>query len=100
MDTLQAQFSGYGANNQTVARCLDKLGLKEPLENWSDETVEKVVNAFTDEKFPTVIALNKIDHPDSDKVTTHPVKSLHTSGLIRDSHRTSAKSPKCKIQIQ
>jgi ribosome-binding ATPase YchF (GTP1/OBG family) len=26
-----------------------------------------VVNAFTDEKFPTVIALNKIDHPDADK---------------------------------
>jgi ribosome-binding ATPase YchF (GTP1/OBG family) len=42
--------------------------LKEPLENWSDETIEKVVNAFTDEKFPTVIALNKIDHPDADKV--------------------------------
>jgi ribosome-binding ATPase YchF (GTP1/OBG family) len=29
--------------------------------------VEKVVNAFVDEKFPTVLALNKIDHPDSDK---------------------------------
>lgn len=26
-----------------------------------------MVNAFTDEKFPTVIALNKIDHPDADK---------------------------------
>jgi ribosome-binding ATPase len=38
------------------------------LQDWSDETVEKVVNTFTDEKFPTVIALNKIDHPDSDKV--------------------------------
>lgn len=41
--------------------------MKEPLQDWSDETVEKVVNAFTDEKFPTVVALNKIDHPDSDK---------------------------------
>jgi ribosome-binding ATPase YchF (GTP1/OBG family) len=29
--------------------------------------VEKVVNAFVDEKFPTVIALNKVDHPDADK---------------------------------
>lgn len=43
------------------------MQLKEPLEDWSDETVEKVVNAFVDEKFPTVIALNKIDHPDADK---------------------------------
>ena len=51
-----------------MARCLDRLGLKEALEHWSDETIGKVVNAFTDEKFPTVIALNKIDHPDADKV--------------------------------
>lgn len=34
---------------------------------FSDETIDRVVNAFTDEKFPTVIALNKIDHPDADK---------------------------------
>lgn len=33
----------------------------------TDETIDRVVNAFTDEKFPTVIALNKIDHPDADK---------------------------------
>jgi len=51
-----------------VIRCLDRIGLKEPLEEWSDETIEKVVRAFIDEKFPTVLALNKIDHPDSDKV--------------------------------
>jgi len=67
VDTLQGQFSGYGSTKQIIARTLDKLELKEPLEHWSDETVEKVVNAFVDEKFPTVIALNKIDHPDSDK---------------------------------
>lgn len=58
-----------------MARCLDKIGLKEPLEHWSDETIEKVVNAFTDEKFPTVIALNKIDNPDADKVILTPQNS-------------------------
>jgi ribosome-binding ATPase YchF (GTP1/OBG family) len=67
VDTLQGQFSGYGSTKQIIARTLDKLDLKEALEHWSDETVEKVVNAFVDEKFPTVLALNKIDHPDSDK---------------------------------
>lgn len=67
-ETLQGQFSGYGSTIQTVIRCLDKIGLKEPLDEWSDETIEKVVRAFIDEKFPTVLALNKIDHPDSDKV--------------------------------
>lgn len=46
------------------------MGIKESLEHWSHETVELVVNAFIDEKFPTVLALNKIDHPDSDKVNT------------------------------
>ena len=50
-----------------MARCLDRLQLKEPLQDWTDDTIEKVVNAFVDEKFPTVVALNKIDHPDADK---------------------------------
>lgn len=67
VETLQGQFSGYGSTSAIVARTLDKLALKEGLEHWSDETVEKVVNAFVDEKFPTIIALNKIDHADADK---------------------------------
>lgn len=68
IDTLQKQFAGYGSTQQTVSRFMDKLAIKQPLEEWSDETVEAVVNAFIDEKFPTVFALNKIDHPDADKV--------------------------------
>lgn len=61
VDTLQNQFSGYGSTSQTVARTLTRLGIKEPLEHWSPETVSAVVNAFTDEKFPMVYALNKIE---------------------------------------
>ncbi len=67
VDTLQGQLSGYGSTSTVVARCLDKMQLKEPLETWSDATIEKFVNTFTDEKFPTVLALNKIDHPDADR---------------------------------
>lgn len=70
VDTLQGQFSGYGSTHSVVARCLDKLAMKEPLEHWSNETVELVVKTFINEKFPTVYALNKIDHPDADKVRT------------------------------
>ncbi|KAM3441396.1 hypothetical protein MY4824_001520 [Beauveria thailandica] len=66
-ETLQLQFSGYGSTMAIVNRTLDRVALKEPLEEWSDATIERVVNAFIDEKFPTVIALNKIDHPDADK---------------------------------
>jgi len=34
---------------------MDKLGLNEPLENWDDETLHKVVEAFLDERFPTIV---------------------------------------------
>lgn len=67
VDTLAAQFSGYGATAAVVARTLDRLALKVPLQDWDDATVARVVDAFVDEKFPTVLALNKIDHPDADK---------------------------------
>lgn len=35
VETLQNQFSGYGSTSSVVARTLDKLALKEPLEEWS-----------------------------------------------------------------
>lgn len=35
VETLQNQFSGYGSTSSVVARTLDRLGLKEPLEEWS-----------------------------------------------------------------
>ncbi|KAL9108223.1 MAG: hypothetical protein Q9227_006961 [Pyrenula ochraceoflavens] len=66
-DSLLAQFSGYGATRDVVVRAIDRSKLKEPLEQWDDKAVEKLVKAFIDEKFPTVLALNKIDHPDADR---------------------------------
>lgn len=82
VETLQGQFSGYGSNAQVVARTLDRMGLKEPLEHWSDETVAKVVNAFVDEKFPTIIALNKIDHADSDKNIAKIAKMQDPNSIV------------------
>ncbi|KAK4657916.1 hypothetical protein QC762_202120 [Podospora pseudocomata] len=82
VETLQNQFSGYGSTSAVVARTLDKLGLKEPLEEWSDETIDRVVNAFTDEKFPTVIALNKIDHPDADKNIAKIAKQQDPNSIV------------------
>lgn len=93
VETLQNQFSGYGSTSTVVARCLDRLKLAEPLQHWSDETILRVVEAFIDEKFPTVIALNKIDHADADKVKP----SLYTSRdmllglLLKCLRRTSRK---------
>ena len=82
VETLQNQFSGYGSTPQTVARTLDRLKLKEPLEHWSNETISAVVNAFTDEKFPTVFALNKIDHPDADKNISKIAKMQEPESII------------------
>ncbi|KAI9678007.1 MAG: hypothetical protein M1817_005951 [Caeruleum heppii] len=82
VETLQTQFSGYGSTSTVVARCLDRLALKEPLEKWSNETVELVVNAFIDEKFPTVIALNKIDHADADKNISKIAKQQDPNTLV------------------
>ena len=82
VETLQNQFSGYGSTSSVVARCLDRLQLKEPLQDWSDETVDKVVNAFVDEKFPTVVALNKIDHPDADKNISKIAKMNDAKSIV------------------
>jgi ribosome-binding ATPase YchF (GTP1/OBG family) len=82
VETLQGQFSGYGSTTTVVTRTLDRLGLKESLENWSDETIEKVVNAFVDEKFPIVIALNKIDHADADKNISKITKMQNPNSIV------------------
>ncbi|KAM3529815.1 hypothetical protein NHJ13051_001624 [Beauveria bassiana] len=81
-ETLQLQFSGYGSTMAIVNRTLDRVALKEPLEEWSDATVERVVNAFIDEKFPTVIALNKIDHPDADKNIAKIAKMQDPASIV------------------
>jgi ribosome-binding ATPase YchF (GTP1/OBG family) len=82
VETLQGQFSGYGSTAVVVARTLDKLALKEGLEHWSEETIDKVVNAFTDEKFPTIIALNKIDHADADKNISKIAKMQDPQSIV------------------
>ncbi|KAF2000942.1 P-loop containing nucleoside triphosphate hydrolase protein [Amniculicola lignicola CBS 123094] len=82
VETLQNQFSGYGSTSSTVQRTLDRLSLKTPLQDWDDATIERVVNAFTDEKFPTVIALNKIDHPDADKNVAKIAKMQDPNSIV------------------
>lgn len=66
VDTLQAQFSGYGSTSTTVVQTLDAMQLNTPLESWDENTVKRMVSQFVKTRFPTVLALNKIDHPDAD----------------------------------
>ncbi|RUS18112.1 P-loop containing nucleoside triphosphate hydrolase protein [Endogone sp. FLAS-F59071] len=82
IDTLQQQLSGYGTTSLLIARFMDKLGVKEPLESWDDEMLNKVVNGFLDERFPTIVAMNKIDLPDSDKNITKIMRKYDQSKLV------------------
>lgn len=84
VDTLQNQFSGYGSTADVVARALEsiqdqKLG---PLETWERPQVSIVVKAFMAVKFPTVLALNKIDHPDADKNISKIVRKYPDSKVV------------------
>ena len=81
-ETLQAQFSGYGSTSTVVTRALDRLKIKEPLDTWSPEQITSIVTAFVNEKFPTVLALNKIDHPDADKNIAKIAKMYPTTPLV------------------
>ncbi|ORY90573.1 P-loop containing nucleoside triphosphate hydrolase protein [Syncephalastrum racemosum] len=82
VDTLQTQFSGYGSTTLVVAKALDKSGIKTPLESWDEDTVKKLVEFFMDERFPTIVAMNKIDHPDADKNITRIMRRYDQNKLV------------------
>ncbi|KAI9289290.1 P-loop containing nucleoside triphosphate hydrolase protein [Umbelopsis sp. AD052] len=82
IETLQAQFSGYGSTIAVVAKFMDKLGIKDHLETWDDAMIGKVVDGFLDERFPTVVALNKIDMADADKNITKIMRKYDPNTLV------------------
>lgn len=82
METLQGQFSGYGSTNATIIAALDSISLKTALETWDTATIHSVVSAFVSTKFPTVLALNKIDHPDSDANVARIAKSQAPESIV------------------
>lgn len=67
LETLRQQLGGYSANKELIARALDLIPNLPPLQEWDQAQIERVVWAFMAVKFPTVLSLNKMDHPDSDK---------------------------------
>lgn len=87
LETLRQQLGGYYATKQLISKALDRLPGLPPLQEWDDAMVETVVKLFMAVKFPTVLALNKMDHPDADKnvlkiMLKHPdLKCVLTSSL-------------------
>lgn len=64
---MRQQLGGYVANKKLIGDALDLIPDLPPLQDWDDEMLGKVVRAFMEVKFPTVLSLNKMDHPDADK---------------------------------
>lgn len=67
VDTLQTQLAGYGTNKRTVQTALDQRKFETEMENWTLAELREFVRVFVDQRFPTVVALNKIDHRDADR---------------------------------
>ncbi|KAJ2002710.1 hypothetical protein GGI04_002386 [Coemansia thaxteri] len=83
LDTLHAQLAGYGTARDVVQRALDKmprdLTTPDALARWDCHAeLRRFVSLFLDERFPTVVALNKIDMPDSDKNISAILKRYST----------------------
>ncbi|KAJ1748323.1 hypothetical protein LPJ79_004606 [Coemansia sp. RSA 1821] len=73
VDTLHAQLAGYGTTRDVVQRALDTvvrtqlIEARDNLSQWSTDDLRRFVGVFLDQRFPTIVALNKIDMPDADK---------------------------------
>ncbi|ORY73680.1 P-loop containing nucleoside triphosphate hydrolase protein [Protomyces lactucae-debilis] len=101
IDTLAAQFSGYGGKPSAhLARVFQKLGHnaeEAKIERWSLEQVEHMVEFYVQIRFPTVLSLNKIDHADSAeniaKIAKHqdPESIVLTSAVAENLLRKLAK---------
>lgn len=98
VDTLQAQFGGYGSLSPMIQRALDRIDNLPPLEDWNDDWITKVVKSFMLEKFPTVLALNKIDHPDADKNVSKIMLKYSDSKIVLTSAITEVFLRKLKKQ--
>ncbi|KAG0257779.1 hypothetical protein BG011_003757 [Mortierella polycephala] len=84
-ETLHNQLSGYGATLSLVQKTLDRSGVKDAMDTWDKGTIKKVVDAFLEERFPTIIALNKIDLPDSDKNISKIMRKYDQNKIVLSS---------------
>ncbi|KAJ1958810.1 hypothetical protein GGI12_004650 [Dipsacomyces acuminosporus] len=81
VDTLHNQLAGYNTTKDIVQKTMDAFEVKGDLSKWTDEQVKLFVDLFLDFRFPTIVALNKIDMPDSDKNIANILKKYGNSGV-------------------
>lgn len=88
LESLRQQLGGYSANKKLISEALDLIPNLPPLQDWDDKMIETVVKAFMQVKFPTVLALNKMDHPDADKNVSKIMLKYPNSKVILTSSIT------------
>ena len=84
VETLQLQLSGYGASHRIILDLVTALGPSyKPLDQWDkDIDLKHVVDTFLNVRFPTIVALNKIDVADADKNITKMARKYDESMLV------------------
>ena len=88
LETLQPLFGGYGAKRSVMDQVLKRMNLENPadLTDWNEGQVRELVNCFVEIRFPTILALNKIDQKSSEKWTgklleLYPDATLLSAGV-------------------
>ena len=72
LDRLLDLFNGYRASNATARRALEVAGLEKErnISGWGKDQLHRLVAAFLEVRFPTVVALNKCDRPSAKQRVT------------------------------
>ena len=72
LDRLLDLFNGYRASNAVARRALEVAGLEKErnISGWGKDQLHRLVAAFLEVRFPTVVALNKCDRPSAKQRVT------------------------------
>ncbi|KAJ2611471.1 hypothetical protein H4S08_003145 [Coemansia sp. RSA 1365] len=91
VDTLHGQLAGYGTTKDIVQKAMDfslKSGsINADVDKWNMEELRGFVKIFLDQRFPTIVALNKIDMPDADKNISAIVRRYQKPNSLNTSLR-------------
>ncbi|OMH83674.1 putative GTP-binding protein [Zancudomyces culisetae] len=67
LNNLKKRWDVIVKRHVATIRTLSDPALAHPLREWTMDDLSTFVYSFIDERFPTVVALNKIDNPEADK---------------------------------
>jgi ribosome-binding ATPase YchF (GTP1/OBG family) len=92
---LLSMFTGYHATPGFVEAVLESTGaklstLQDDVARWTAVTLHEFVASFVTHRFPTVLALNKADHPEADSHYQKVIQAFPHLPVIQMSAKTEA----------